>query len=275
MIGARFVSFAKQMSLTNSDRNALLDRIRVLSRDPRSWDEVETLWNGGWRPHVIVVDTLASFLMAVDGKVPQTSEGEAWQAKVQQFKTWITGVDSSAVVLLSHASKGDGTYRGSTGIGAAPDAIVSYLGNQSDPKTRRADRVGRFGIGNDSVLLRYLGDDTPGFEEVERGSDPDPRAEGDPFGRSTAPKALLKVLMLARSDGLIEAEWRRRGEHAGVNPKASFNRGRDRLAKLGRVRQERGKWYAVSEAATESAEVRATEPAVPFAVPEPEPELVP
>ena len=269
MIGARFVSFAKQISLTKSDRNALLDRIRVLSRDPRSWDEVEALWNGGWRPHVIVVDTLASFLMAVDGRVPQTSEGEAWQAKVQQFKKWIIGAESSAVVLLTHASKAEGEYRGSTGIGAAPDAIITYRGGQRESSMRRADRVGRFGIGNATVLLRYLGDETPSFEEVEEGSVADERAQRDPFGRSNVPKVLLDLLRRAGTEGLIGAEWRHRGQQAGVHPKAPFNRGRDRLLEMGRVRQEGDRWYAVEGVKAEPAEV------VPVSVPETEPEPVP
>src|SRR5207253_2649949 len=69
------------------DLGAPLDQLVTLKRWPQTWEEVETVIEQR-APASIYVDSLSSFLMAVDGKVPDSSEGEAWQAKVGRFKRW-------------------------------------------------------------------------------------------------------------------------------------------------------------------------------------------
>src|ERR1051326_4269808 len=69
------------------DLQASLGKITTLRRWPQSWDEVEAVISRV-RPDAIYVDSVSSFLMAVEGGVPDASEGERWQALVGRFKRW-------------------------------------------------------------------------------------------------------------------------------------------------------------------------------------------
>ncbi len=142
-----------------------LSRIVVNERWPQSWEEVEALV-AVVGPDAVYVDSLSSFLMAVDGKVPETSQGEAWQAKTLRFKSWAQAHDC-AVVVLVHATKADGSYRGSTGIGAAPDTIFTMRDDPDDKVCRWLDAVGRWGIprgGSEAAAFAAL---KPGMTTTE------------------------------------------------------------------------------------------------------------
>lgn len=147
-----------------ADLRVPYDRMLVPDRWPRSWGEVEALVAEA-QPDIVYVDSLASFLMAVDGRVPDTSEGEAWQAKVLRFKAWAER-GAGAVVALLHATKADGTYRGSTGIGAAPDTIVTMREVDGDAASRRLETIGRWGFPSRGV--RFAGD-AAGYEDAAVG----------------------------------------------------------------------------------------------------------
>ena len=224
----RFVRIAEQgLGITDpAERDAILERIDVLDRDPTGWEEVETQHTAGWRPDVYVVDTLSSFLMAVDGKVPETSEGELWQAKVLRFKSWIKGTPAG-VLLLVHANRADGTYRGSTGIGAAPDAIITYFGGLTDACCRRVERKGRFGIGSATVTIRYLGDEHPGFEEVE--------AAGVAVNKKAyTDDELSSIRRLCEAPGPLRAgEWEKGTKDQFNVSRAVVNRARQKAEKDG------------------------------------------
>jgi hypothetical protein len=151
------------------DLGAPLDKLILLRRWPQTWEEVEAAIETR-KPDAIYVDTVSSFLMAVDGGVPQTSEGEAWQAKMLRFKAWATigrvatSTDAAAgVAVLKHGTKADGGYAGSVGIGAGPDTIITLRAVAEYPTYRRLETIGRWGF--PSKIVRYVSP-TAGYEDV-------------------------------------------------------------------------------------------------------------
>jgi hypothetical protein len=115
--------------------------------------------------------------MAIDGGVPQTSEGEAWQARMLRFKAWTTLVPDhvAGTCVLKHATKADGTYAGSVGIGAGPDTIIT-MRDVADvgPTYRRLETIGRWSI--PSRVVRYVSD-AQGYEAAP-GVDVQPATTG-------------------------------------------------------------------------------------------------
>jgi hypothetical protein len=140
-----------------ADLGAPLDRVILLRRWPQSWEEVEAVI-AARRPDAIYVDSVASFLMAVDGGVPDNSEGEKWQGKMLRFKAWATrGQPDAGVCVLKHATKADGTYAGSVGIGAGPDTIITMRElDKADPTGRWLETIGRWSFPSRGV--RFAGD---------------------------------------------------------------------------------------------------------------------
>jgi len=138
------------------------DRLLLLRRWPRSWEEIEEVIVRS-RPDAVYVDSLSSFLMAVDGEVPATSEGEEWQGRMLKFKRWTT-LCAGGVCVLAHATKLDGQYRGSTGIGAGPDTLITMGRVQNAPTARRLEFVGRWGF--PSRTVQFMGD-AKGYEEAQ------------------------------------------------------------------------------------------------------------
>jgi len=135
---------------------APLDRLVTLRRWPQAWAEVEDVITRR-HPDAIYIDSVSSFLMAVEGKVPETSEGEKWQALVGRFKQWTQlGPRAAGVCGLLHATKADGNYRGSTGIGAAPDVILTMRTDPQDTARRWLDCIGRWGF--PSRCVRFEGE---------------------------------------------------------------------------------------------------------------------
>jgi hypothetical protein len=145
------------------DLGAPLDKLVTLRRWPQSWTEVEDVITR-LGPDAIYVDSVSSFLMAVEGKVPDTSEGEKWQALVGRFKRWALLGPGSGVCGLLHATKSDGNYRGSTGIGAAPDVILTMRDDPDDKARRWLDCIGRWGF--PSRCVRFEGE-AKGYTSVE------------------------------------------------------------------------------------------------------------
>jgi hypothetical protein len=143
---------------------APLDRLMTLRRWPQSWAEVEDVITRR-EPDAVYIDSVSSFLMAVEGKVPDTSEGEKWQALVGRFKRWTAlGPKVRGVCGLLHATKSDGNYRGSTGIGAAPDVILTMRPDPDDTARRWLDCIGRWGF--PSRCVRF-GGEAKGYSSVD------------------------------------------------------------------------------------------------------------
>ena len=190
------------------DLGAPLDRLVTLTRRPRTWADVEAII-ARVRPAAIYVDSLASFLMAVDGRVPDSSEGEAWQAKVGRFKTWtMLGAPDAGVTVALHATKADGNYRGSTGIGAAPDAIVTMRADPADAARRWLDCIGRWGF--PAQCVRF-GGEAKGYTSVDGAAAP----------TATGPKlsATRSAILAALKPGATWSEWRK----AAGGSEATFN----------------------------------------------------
>ena len=175
---------------------APLEGLTLLRRWPQAWAEVEAAITA-CQPDAVYVDSLSSFLTAVDGEVPQTSEGELWQAKVLRFKRWTTLAPDHpcGVTVLVHATKADGAYRGSTGIGAAPDTIITLRDVSQDPNARQLETVGRWGF--PSKTLRFQ-DDASGYVDAEGGATTVP-----------APKlsAERQKVLSALASGMTWGEW--------------------------------------------------------------------
>jgi hypothetical protein len=148
-----------------ADLQAPLGNLILLRRWPQSWEEVEAVIQRR-QPHLIYVDSLASFLFAVDGEVPQTSELEKWQAKGLRFKRWATLAEPAGVCVLVHANKATGDYAGSVGIGAAADTIITMRTVANRPSDRLLDTRGRWGF--PSRTLRFV-DAVQGYVDAPDG----------------------------------------------------------------------------------------------------------
>lgn len=72
------------------------------------------------RPRLLVIDTLASY---AEGEDADENSSMAWTRLLNQLRRLAEEFDV-AVVLLHHATKRDGGYRGSSAIGASVDQIV-------------------------------------------------------------------------------------------------------------------------------------------------------
>jgi hypothetical protein len=125
------------------------EEVYVLDQWPQSWEEVEQVINK-LKPVAVYVDSLSSFFSAVEGSLPDHSQGEEWQRLVLRFKRWGCGV-----CLLAHAKKDGSEYRGSTGIGAAVDLIRKMDPVPDAPNARRLTTVGRIAV--PSVTVRWDG----------------------------------------------------------------------------------------------------------------------
>jgi hypothetical protein len=180
--------------------------------------------------------------MAVEGDVPKPSEGERWQALALRFKRWaITG--RRGVVVLAHAAKADGTYRGSTGIGAAPDTLITLRPVDGDPNARHLATVGRWGF--PSRTLRNLGDERPGFEEIDAATAPRGGSKPDPLLSADRQQGLV-YRALAKADGaLTYGEWRT----AAPVSKGTFEVARTKLEdrEFARRDAETGKYALTAE----------------------------
>lgn len=190
-----------------ADRKCQSDGVLVPNRWPRSWAEVEAII-AETKPGAVYVDSLSSFLMAVEGSVPDTSEGERWHALVLRFKGW-TRIGAGGVCVLLHATKADGSYRGSTGIGAAPDAIITMRPSPDDERARRLETIGRWGF--PSKTVRYAGE-REGY--VDAPDAPEPRPETRPLSKKR------REILAALRGAMTYAAWK---TAAGDPPKQTFS----------------------------------------------------
>lgn len=220
-----------------ADLQAPLGKLILLRRWPQSWDEVEAVIRRR-KPDAIYVDSQSSFLFAVDGEVPQTSELEKWQAKGLRFKSWSQLVPAhlAGVCVLVHAKKGDGTYAGSVGIGAAADTIITMRDVDKHPTARRLEMKGRWGF--PSEVVRYV-DDVQGYVSA---ADLD-GAQLALEQTKAVPKGQLKKIFDALKPGMTYSEW----EQAYGGAHETFKSGVRRLKERDLVTQhpQNGTWAPV------------------------------
>ena len=208
------------------DLQAKLGNILVLRRWPQSWEEVEAVIRHQ-QPDAIYVDSLGSFLMAVDGEVPQANETDAWLAKMLRIKSWawLVPEHSAGISVLKHATKADGTYAGSVGIGAGPDTIITMRAVDNQPNARRLELVGRWGF--PSKVVRFVDDNTGYVDAPELADKPELVDNGPRLS------PMRQKILLALRSGMRYKEWEMA---AGVNPN-TFKTGVAALEKDGWVRQ--------------------------------------
>jgi hypothetical protein len=99
------------------------------------------------RPRLLVIDTLASY---VEGEEIDENSSMAWTRILNQLRR-LAEEYQVAVILLHHATKRDGTYRGSTAIGASVDQIVEMHEGEANSTVRVFRCRGRWDIADYSV----------------------------------------------------------------------------------------------------------------------------
>lgn len=114
-------------------------------------------------PTLVVVDTLAAL---ASSRVDDPSSSTAW-TKVMTLLTAVARETGSAVLLLHHSRKSDGTYRDSTAIGAGCDVLLEMKDDAKDSTLRRISGRGRIPI-EPEIAARLVGDR---YELAEAGSD--------------------------------------------------------------------------------------------------------
>jgi AAA domain len=105
------------------------------------------------KPVLVIVDTLAAF---VGGDIEDAGSSAAWTPLMARFVR-IARDHEVAVLLLHHARKSDGTYRDSTAIGAAVDALIELRPDQDNLNVRRLRARARFPISDTSIELAENG----------------------------------------------------------------------------------------------------------------------
>lgn len=131
-------------------RTHLLDR---LPADPRERPQALRSHVDAVRPVLIVVDTLMAYS---EGTVSDASSSSQMQPVVQSL-TRLAHDSESAVIVVHHGRKADGTYRDSTAIGGSVDVIaeVSSHEDDTDPTLRRIKLRGRVPV--QDFRFRYDG----------------------------------------------------------------------------------------------------------------------
>lgn len=114
---------------------------------------------------LVVIDSLAAFFKEVDDE-----NGAAGWTKHLLPLVALARKHRTAIVLLHHANRAQGTYRGSSAIGAAMDMILEMSEDEKDSSVRHVRPRGRWTV--KPFSLRYeptrefslIGDETPSLE---------------------------------------------------------------------------------------------------------------
>jgi hypothetical protein len=106
-----------------------------------------------YKPVLIVIDTLAAF---VGGAIDDPGNSAKWTPILQGFVALARDHDA-AVLLLHHARRSDGSYRDSSAIGAAPDALIEMREDTKDRWVRQLSARARWEVPDYSVRLTESG----------------------------------------------------------------------------------------------------------------------
>lgn len=131
------------------ERNAGQDEVFILQTElERRFDqlrrEVKAL-----RPRLLVIDTLASYVEAED--LDERSSNR-WTTILNQLRR-LAEEYQMGVLLLHHATKRDGSYRGTTAIGASVDQIIEMYADDEDEPEREIRCRGRWEIPNYRIRM--------------------------------------------------------------------------------------------------------------------------
>ena len=131
------------------------DRIIVLDQFDANWEShlkavIEETGASG-----VVIDTLAQFAALV-GVRDENSSGEI-TAKISAPLTRLTRETQAGILLLAHARKSDGRYRGSSAIGALTDMNLEMTTPREGDSIRKISAKGRWSL--DDFTLSFDGED--------------------------------------------------------------------------------------------------------------------
>lgn len=128
--------------------NAIPERIHVLDRVDEPLRDlqaaIETV-----KPDLVIVDSLAAF---VEVLTLDSGAASSW-TPIMLGLTRIAQDHNTAILLLHHGTKSDGSYRDSTAIGAGVDVILEMRPDTADPWVRQIRARGRFTVSNFAVRL--------------------------------------------------------------------------------------------------------------------------
>lgn len=129
------------------------DRLIIGDGWPSNWEDIEAAVIEQ-KPDVVYFDTLSSLVASVEKEIPENGQGEKWQALMLRFKRLAQSLNAG-VVVLAHANRSKGEYRGSTGIGAGVDSIVEMRPTEKDDKVRKLIIKSRWE--RETCTVRYEG----------------------------------------------------------------------------------------------------------------------
>lgn len=104
------------------------------------------------QPMLVVVDSLAAYAEHIEDE----NGAAGWTRELKQVVK-IARTTRAAIVMLHHASKGTGAYRGSTAIGASMDMIVEMSSSTEDRSVRSMSARGRWEL--EAYEIRYERED--------------------------------------------------------------------------------------------------------------------
>ncbi len=127
-----------------------------------------------FRPALVVIDSL-SVLARTRGLVEKSEEG--WTEMITALRHAAQDI-GAAVIVLHHARKSDGEYRGSTAIGAAADQLLT-MERDKEATIRRFTAMGRWQIPDFGTRFDM---ESGAFSLIDQGAEASVR-EGDTSSR--------------------------------------------------------------------------------------------
>jgi hypothetical protein len=100
------------------------------------------------RPRLVVIDSLAAFYQEIEDE----NGAAAWTKQLMPL-VQLARSSGAAIVLLHHANRAQGSYRGSSAIGAAMDMILEMSESTTDANVRHIKPRGRWKV--EPYALRY------------------------------------------------------------------------------------------------------------------------
>ncbi len=216
--------------------NADLSMINVIDR-PEPSKVVETICQeiASFRPALVVIDSLA--VIGAYLELQEKSE-EGWTALFDKFRKASQDY-GCGIVILHHARKADGSFRGSTAIAAAADQIVTMFEDDKDPNSRRMSPRGRWPI--PEYVVKFY----PDTFSYTRGDLP----TGEPDGAGDAVIEDRLINFLLSHPGSGKTETTAAGGVAATRARRIF----DSLAEAGRIVLRDKKWFVADQEVTPEA----------------------
>lgn len=186
------------------------ERISLLPMSDQPSAQLDRALDAPEVPNVIVIDTLYRFANVAD-----ENSASDWATVLAQFDR-VTAL-GAALLLVSHAPKGGGWYRGSTAIGGYMDVLLQFVRPEGTSENVREVRSrGRLSSGD--TPLRYRLDEGEFRVVLSSGEAPaeEARAPNENDGAREDPLSLRDWVLTAL--GLGPATYTELGERLGRPP---------------------------------------------------------